>query len=47
MKILINFTQDVGKVNIEEWENIRGPRIWEEETLKILPTYKKKIDEAN
>lgn len=28
-------------VKIDEWENIRGPRIWEEDTLKILPTYNK------
>lgn len=28
-------------VKIDEWKNIRGPRIWEEDTLKILPTYNK------
>jgi len=33
------------KVNIEKWEQVRGPRIWEEETLKILPSYNKKKDE--
>ena len=35
------------KVNIDEWENKRGPRVWEEETLKMLPTYKKKEETDN
>jgi len=34
-------------VNIEEWENKRGPRVWEEETLKMLPTYKSKTAEEH
>ena len=32
-------------INIDDWENKRGPRIWEEDTLKSLPTYNKAKEE--
>lgn len=29
------------ELDIDNWENIRGPRPWEEDTLAQLPSYKK------
>ena len=33
------------EMDLDDWSNKRGPRIWEEETLKQLPTYTPKAAE--